>query len=246
MNQVISVISAKGGTGKTTSSAAILQCAIKDGKRTLGIDLDPQSSLSYWFKADMSHYNSYDLLQGANIADVIQTTESGIDIICAHSDLSGIKTAPGSARRLEKSLQAIKGKYDLIVIDTAPAIGELQNSALFASDEVLIPLQADALSLQALYQVMDIIKHTQANKDGLNVLGVVITQFESRTNLRQFMRDTIKEKCEELNCNYLGEIRKSIAACESLAFQKSLYDYAPRSTAAMDYKRLYDSIMQNI
>ncbi len=242
VNQVISISTLKGGTGKTSTSAAILQAAVKDNKKVLAIDLDPQASLSFWMKADLSKHNSYDLLQGIPVTQTIQTTDSGIDIICGHASLSALKTSSASGRRLEKALELIKSNYDLIIIDTAPTLSEGLYNALFASDGVLIPLEADTLSVQALYQVTDVIKHVQANKPALTVLGVLVTRFDNRSRLTRFMRDTIKEKADDLSIPYLGEVRKGIAISEAMALQESLYDYSPKSKPAEDYKRIYDLI----
>ncbi len=238
---IITVASAKGGTGKTSTSAAILQCAIKEGLKVLAVDMDPQASLSYWFKADLTKYTSFDLLQGASIADTIQTTESGADIISGSASLSTLRTAPASGRRLEKALQSIKKDYDLIVIDSPPSIGESFYNSIYAGD-ILIPVEADAVGLQALYQLHDVLTLSQANKPTLSVLGVVISRYDSRSRISRYMRSTIEEKCEELSLPYLGEIRRSIAVSESMAMRQSLFDSGSKNHAVEDYKRLYDLI----
>ena len=132
--RIITIAVQKGGTGKTTTAAALAQAAAYKGRRALAIDLDPQGNLSVTLAAQMipEAGNSYNLLMGLPAADLIQTTEQGIDVIPACLDLATISSGKGSARRLQRALEPIKNNYDLIVIDT-PTAAELQYNALQAA-----------------------------------------------------------------------------------------------------------------
>ena len=144
--QIITVAIQKGGTGKTTTAAAVVQAAAYRGRSVLAIDLDPQGNLSFTLAADTSKPGSYDLLGGAAAADLIQH-KPGYDVIPASWNLSTITSGRGSARRLQKAIEPLKKEYDLIVIDTPPTAGELQYNALQAAtglgrnliDEVRVP-----------------------------------------------------------------------------------------------------------
>lgn len=242
MKHVITAAAIKGGTGKTATAGALAQAAAAAGQRVLAIDLDPQASLSIWLDADLSRPGSYAVLTGRDPAECIQDTGSGVSVIAGAADLNAIKTKPGSGRRLEEALKAVKRKYDFIVIDTAPSMGELQNNALFASTGLIIPLEADASSVQAFYQITDVAERIRQTKPALKILGVIITKFDSRPNINRFMRDTIKEKCAAARVPYLMEIRNGIAIREAMALQESLFEYAPKSKPAEDYKTLYEKI----
>lgn len=244
MAKIITAAAIKGGTGKTATAGALAQAAADAGKKVLAIDLDPQSNLSIWLNADLAHPGSYDLINGANPLDTIQPTESGVQLICGSANLAALKTSPGSAKRLQRALQAIEGAFDLIMIDTAPAMGELQNNALYASTGLIVPLAADAFSLQGLYQAMDIAQHIQQGNPALQVLGVVITQYDPRPKINRFMRDAIKEKGAAIGAPLLAEIRNGVAMREAMAMQQSLYQYAPTSKPAADYKTLLENIME--
>ena len=106
--KIISVSIQKGGTGKTTTAAALAQAAAYKGKKALAIDLDPQGNLSLALAAEMlpETGNSYNLLMGLPAADLIQTTPQGIDAIPACLDLLTVYSGPGSARRLQKQQNA--------------------------------------------------------------------------------------------------------------------------------------------
>ena len=225
--QIITLAIQKGGTGKTTTAAALAQAAAYKKKKVLAIDLDPQGNLSYSLGADMSLQGSYELLSGAKAADTIQTEL-------------------GSANRLKKALEAIKDNYDLIVIDTPPTASELQYNALMASTGLIIPLQADAFNLQSLYQIADTAKAIQQNNSELKILGVLFTMNSDRSTLARQMQDTIINEAQDLEINYLGEVRKGVAIKEAQALQTSLYEYAPKSKPAQDYISILRRIIKGI
>ena len=116
----IAVANLKGGTGKTATAAAIAQAAAHNGRRVVAIDLDPQGQLSFALAADTGKPGSYELLNGADAADVIQHTRQGLDIIPASWNLSTIQSGRGSARRLQRALEQVRYDHELIVIDSPP------------------------------------------------------------------------------------------------------------------------------
>lgn len=245
MAKVVTVAAVKGGTGKTATTGALAQAGIKAGKKILAIDLDPQGSLSQWLRADFTRPGSYHLIaQGTGPGKAIQHTDSGIDLICGGANLTALKTGPASARRLEKAISPVLSDYDLILIDTAPAMGEGQNNALYAANALLIPLETDSSSLQALFQITDIAQHIQRTGHDLKLLGVVLTKYDARPRINRYMRNTIKEQGAELGAPLLMEIRAGIAIREAMALQENLFDYAARSKPAQDYKSLFRKIME--
>lgn len=242
--QIITTAVIKGGTGKTTTAAALAQAAVQDGKRVLAIDLDPQANLTFAIGADPNVAGAYQLINGAPAAELIQSTAQGIDTIAASPDLTAEKTTPGSGKRLHRALMPIKENYDLIMIDTPPQMTELTFNAMLAATGLIIPLTADNFSLQGLYQIVDIAHQMQRSNPELAIIGTVITNYNRRTNFNKFMRNTIKEKSIEVGAPYLIEIRAGIAIPEAAAMQQSIFDYAPRSNPAQDYMQLYNMILE--
>ena len=242
--KIITAAVIKGGTGKTTTAAALIQAAAKDGKRSLAVDLDPQGNLSFTLAGDLTLPGAYDLLHGRNISDTIQTTPQGIDLIASSPDLSTEKTSPGSAKRLEEALSTIKRRYDFIVIDTPPTMGELSYNALQAATGLIIPLEADLYSLQGLYQIVDIADQIKSSNKRLKILGTVVTRYNGRARIRKQLLEIISEKGKEAGAPLLGAIRQGIAVGEAQALQVSLFEYAPKSNPAQDYQTLYKKIME--
>ena len=243
-NRIIAVAVQKGGTGKTTTAAALAQAAVFQGRRCLAIDFDPQGNLSQALGAQITPGpgNSYNLLAGLPAAQLIQMTGQGIDIIPACLDLAAISSGRGSARRLQKALEPLKKDYPLIVIDTPPTAGELLYNAIQAATGLIIPLQADSFNIQSLYQITDVVEQFKKSNPGLAVAGVLLTSYDGRTKHARQIRDIIKDQAAGLGLPYLGEVRRSIAVQEAATLRQSLFEYAPRSNPAADYLRIYERI----
>ena len=239
---IFTVAIQKGGTGKTTTAAAIAQAAAYRGRSVLAIDLDPQGQLGFTLAADTGKPGSYDLLGGTAAAGLIQNIRDRLDVIPASWNLSTITSGKGSARRLQRAIEPLKKEYDLIIIDTPPTAGELQYNALQAATGLIIPLQADIYNLQSLYQITDTARQIQGSNPGLSITGFLLTQYDGRSTIARQMKETITEQAAAMGVPYLGAIRAAVAVKEAAALQQSLFDYAPKSKPAADYLELYDRI----
>ena len=246
--RIISVANQKGGTAKTSTAHALATGAAYKGKRSLAIDFDPQGNLSFIMGADASRAGAYELMkQQAKAAQIVQYTSQG-DIIPASLNLAAadieFSGKPGRDFFLQAALEPLQDAYDVAVIDTPPTLGTLLVNALTASDEVIIPMNADILSLQGLYQLAETINQVKSfcNK-GLKVTGILLTRYSGRTVLARDIKETIEAKCAELGIPLLNTvIRDGVAVREAQTTQESLFAYAPNSNPAKDYLQLFDEI----
>ena len=209
---IIAVAIQKGGTAKTTTAAALTQAAVYRGRSVLAIDLDPQGNLSFCLAADTNKPGGYELLTGTTAADLAQTIRPGLDVIPASWNLSAITSGKGSARRLQRALEPIKDKYDLIIIDTPTQAGELQYNALQAADGLIIPLQADIYNLKSLYQITDTARQFQRSNPALQLTGFILTQYDGRSTIARQMKETITDRAAAIGVPYLGTIRAAVAS----------------------------------
>jgi len=244
MTKIITTAVIKGGTGKTTTAAALAQAAAADGQKVLAIDLDPQANLTFFLQADQNQPGAYQLLHGTPAADLVQHSPQGLDVIAASPDLTTEKTTPGSAKRLQRAIEPIKKGYDLIVIDTGPQMGELLFNALQAATGLLIPLEADTNALEGLYQIAEIARQIQNSNPALQILGTVLTRFDARPKINRALQEAIATAGAELEAPLLGIIRPGTAIKEAQTLQLNLFEHAPKSNPAQDYKKIYETIQE--
>lgn len=239
------IASQKGGTGKTTTSAAIAHWAASHGSKTLCIDLDPQGSLTYVLQGDGNAPGCYELMKGASASELVQACQKGgPHLLAASLQLAGadaeFSSRPGRDFLLKKSLEPLRDTYNLAVIDTPPTLGTLLVNALSAADEVLIPVQADVFALQSVYQLMETIGQVREYcNPGLKVAGVLLTRYNGRAVLSRDLRESLEATCRELAAPvFATAIREGIAAKEAQTLRESLFTYAPKSNPALDYAAL--------
>ena len=245
----IAVINQKGGVAKTTTAHAIAAGLAKEGYRVLMVDLDGQQSLTTVTGAKAGGYTALEILtRKAKAAQAVVRTDSG-DIIPASDGLGAADTLlkeTGREYRLKEALKPVSKEYDYCVIDCPPSLGILTINALTAATTCIVPAQADFLSLQAIGQLQQTIKAVRSytNRD-LKVKGIVITRYSSRAVLSRDAVDMIEAKARDLNTKvFETKIRECVSLKEAQAVRQSIFDYAPRSNGAKDYKALIEEIIK--
>lgn len=243
--RTLAIASQKGGTGKTTTSAAIAYWAAGRGTNTLCIDLDPQGSLTYILHGDGNAPGCYELLKGSPARELVQPgPEGGPRLLAASLQLAGadaeFSSRPGRDFLLKKALEPLRDEYGLCIIDTPPTLGTLLVNALSAADEVLVPVQADVFALQSVYQLMETVGQVREYcNPGLAVAGVLLTRYNGRAVLSRDLRESLEAACRELDAPlFATAIREGIAAKEAQTLRESLFTYAPKSNPALDYAAL--------
>lgn len=199
MSKIIAIANQKGGVGKTTT-AVNLCCALKmKGKRVLLLDCDPQGNSSSGMGVDKhSTPSAYELItKTADILDCIRKTPYG-DVIPSNKELSGATVElVNKVRReyvLKDALQLVYNDYDYIFIDCPPSLELLTLNALVAADSVLIPMQCEYYALEGIADLMTTIKLCSKRLNpSLKIQGIVLTMYDSRTNLTQQVAFELKE-----------------------------------------------------
>lgn len=240
MSKIITISNHKGGVGKTTTAINLGAGLNSLGKKILLIDLDPQANLSQSLGLINQDVNIYGALRGEYKLQPIEVIK-GLDVIPSTLDLSGAEVEmSGEAGReyiLKELIQPLKKAYDYIIIDSPPSLGLLTINSLTASDEIIIPLQAQYLALQGLAKLMEVIDKIKKrlNKD-LVLGGVIITQYDSRKVLNRDVVDTIEAHFKK--DVFKTRIRENIALAEAPAQGLDIFRYQPKSYGAQDYLSL--------
>ena len=248
---IISVSNQKGGIAKTTTTQAMGLGLSALGHKVLMIDFDGQSSLCKVMGVDTEGLTIYDVLKNkADINEVIQT-KLAVDIIPSNKLLSAADmefTQPGREYMLKKALTKLNTKYDFIIIDTPPALGILTVNALTASDQVVIPLEADILSIDGMAQLVNtmelVIEHCNSS---LVIDGILLIKHKPRTILAQGLTCDIEDVAKQLKTKvYQTYIRESISIREAQARKDDIFLYAPKSNAQVDYKQFINEYLRGV
>ena len=246
----IAVINQKGGVGKSTTAAALATGLTRKGHSVLAVDMDAQGNLSFCMGANTRGASVLGVMMGEIRADAaIQHTAQG-DVIASSKALAGADayiTETGREYRLREALEGVQGAYEYIVIDTPPALGVLTVNALAACQRVIIPAQAEVLSLQGIEQLWDTIQPVKKYcNPALTVDGILLTRYNARTVLSRDVRELMEQLAQRMDTKiFTTTIRASVSVMEAQAMQQSLYDYAPRSKVAADYLALISELTES-
>ena len=199
MSKIIAIANQKGGVGKTTTAVNLCYALKMKGKRVLLLDCDPQGNSSSGMGVDKhSTPSAYELItKTADILDCIRKTPYG-DVIPSNKELSGATVElVNKVRReyvLKDALQLVYNDYDYIFIDCPPSLELLTLNALVAADSVLIPMQCEYYALEGIADLMTTIKLCNKRLNpSLKIQGIVLTMYDSRTNLTQQVAFELKE-----------------------------------------------------
>lgn len=248
----ISVINQKGGVGKTTSTVNVGGALAASGKRVLLIDFDPQAHLTLHLGVDVADEQptAYDLLtQSTPIAEVAVTARENLSVIPADIDLAAAEaeliSVMGREVILREAIASVEDDFDVMLIDCPPSLGVLTINALAASNEVIIPLQAQFFALQGLSKLLETVSLVQQRINrNLLVSGVLLCIHESTTrlggevveDLEQFLDGARDNQTPWSNARlYRTRIRRNIKLAEASSFGQTVIEYAPKSNGAVDY-----------
>ena len=242
MTTTIAVANQKGGVAKTTTVASLGAALVEIGQRVLLVDLDPQGSLTFSLGIDPEELDvtvGEVLLGTAKPADAVLVTEDGMHLMPANITLTqaeeSLVTRTGREQRLRVALDKIADDYDVIVLDCPPSLGVLTVGALSASNQVLIPLQAETLSHRGVGQLLDTIHDVkQFINPSLEILGVLPTMYDGRTKHAQNVLAAISETYDLTVIE--PAIPKSIRFAEAPAIGRSVLSTARTHKGAEAYR----------
>lgn len=248
MSKTLAIINQKGGVGKSTTAEALAAGLSLKGYKTLSIDLDAQSNMTYTAGAKTDGATALGVLTGeVDIAAAIQHTDSG-DIIAASKALAGADafiTNTGKEYRLKEALEPIRAEYDFIIVDTPPALGILTINALTACDSVIIPAQADIYSIQGIEQLAETMKPVKKyTNPALTIEGILLTRYSPRSVLSREVAELAEKIAAKLGTKlFKATIREAVAVKEAQISQQSLYSYAPKAKVTEDYSRFIAELL---
>ena len=251
MGKVISIANQKGGVGKTTSSINLAASLAAIEHPTLIIDIDPQSNTTSGLGIDTSTVTTsiYEVMIGsAEISDTNRKTELDfLDLVPAHINLVGAEIEmidrEQRERILTKAISELRDKYDFIIIDCPPSLGLLTINALTASDSIVIPVQCEYFALEGLGQLLNTIKIVRKHLNpSLDIEGVVLTMYDTRTRLSNQVADEVKRYFDDRV--FKTVIARNVRLAEAPSFGKPALLYDSTSVGAKNYLALAGEIIK--
>jgi chromosome partitioning protein len=244
MSNTITVLSQKGGTGKTTAVRTLADALRRSGVRTLAVDLDPQGNLSDYFDLPPDVEPTIaDVLSGrATASEAVHDEMIPANLSLAETELM-LGGKMGRELTLRRALAALPDDYEVVLIDCPPSLGLLTINALVAADWALITAEAQYFALQGVEQAIEVV---ELARDSLNpklaLLGVLLNLADMRTVHSREALASLKERFGDQVFDTI--IRASIAYAESAERARSILDHRPDLGA--DYVALADEILARI
>lgn len=242
MPNIIAVLNQKGGVGKTTTAINLAAYLAKDGFSVLLADLDPQGNSTSGLGLDKQNLNAtlYDVLfSRAKAHATIQKISHKLSVLPSNADLAGAEVEMVNLAGREILLRNLLNglDFDYILIDCPPSLGLLTINALAAAGSVLIPVQAEYYALEGLSQLLNVIQQVrQALNPNLDILGVLITLYDSRNSLSEQVKKELESYFKDKLFKTL--VPRNVRLAEAPSFGRTIAEHDKWSKGARAYKAL--------
>jgi chromosome partitioning protein len=228
----------KGGVGKTTTAINLAACLAEAGERALVVDLDPQANATSGLGMRANGTSSYDLLDGAPLADLVKPTAfDNLFLVPSKPELAGaaveLSRRDDGDRYLAQALEHVD-EFDFVLLDCPPSLGPLTVNALAAADRVIVPVQAEYYALEGLAQLVQSINLIKARLNPrLEIAGVLLTMTDGRTRLSADVEAEVRRHFGELV--FASVVPRSVRVAEAPSHGLPVTHYDRRSRGAEAY-----------
>lgn len=228
----VAVFNLKGGTGKSTTALNLGAAMAGPKRRVLLIDLDGQRTLSFALGMDGQTPTALDWLTSDGLFTPLPTATKNLSLI--PGDIGMFRLATESDL-FTPALERLTGFFDLILMDCSPSLSVASVQALLSSDRVLVPTLCEPAALRGFSEAITLIRDERPDMP----IEALRVRYKPRLVLTREADDLLIESSVEMDYRLLhAVIPENISVAESIAVQKSVLDYAPKSSGATSYQSL--------
>lgn len=247
---VLTVASEKGGVGKTTLSVNLAASLAARGHRVLAVDLDPQGNTTQHVGVDDDGENLAHVLRGMSELGALRILETdfGFDLIAGGRSLATARAemlmSGTGIGRIDQLVDPLRDVYDVIILDTPPAAGILQQSAIVAADGVLTPIILEGFAIEGLETLLDTIEQVRPYNPDVQYVGSVVTIHDTR---KRSQRSILRHLERHEDARLLRKrIRTDARVNDAQILNLPVREHDPSSKAARDYDRLAEYLEQEV
>jgi chromosome partitioning protein len=246
VGRILCVANQKGGVGKTTTAINLADGLAKAGSRTLLVDLDPQCNATTGLGQRPT--DSHPLVSQRPLKESLCSTANPLLEVLPGSrsfqDVEALASGERShAATLSQHLASGLSVYDFVLIDCPPSLGQLTQTALASSSEVLMPIQCEYFAMEGLAQMIEVIRQVMDRQPNrLRFGGIVLTMYDATLELTQEVDEEVRDFFGEIV--FQTVIPRDVAVSEAPSHGQSVIDYAPRSRGSRAYVELCMEVLE--